>query len=509
MGKNLTRRNFLRYGAAAAAVPMFYSLTASAYAKENDIIFSEEYDVIVVGSGIAGTTAAIRAAELGNTVLVIEKMPIFGGTSLVSGLNFSCVNSPFQEKLGIKDKPEYYADDMAKVAGNYGSRAHALIIGQTTRRVYDFWTSKGVVFKDIKGLAGHTVKRALWADGGGRGLIVPLHKYINEKLTNCTMRNQTKVDDLVFDNNGTVIGVKVREGYRFNYEAKNDDKENTTGKVKYYKAKKGVIMASGGFCRDIEFMGAESSLFAQAQTIANPGALGGTMRMLIKNNAHAVNMALSRFAYPIPTEDLRWGMMIDTVTYKRFINELNVRNVIGSTVLRLKAENGGKSPVIIYDSVGISNFHDKQRLQLSLEGKNGLNGTIYKFDTLDALSEYFGLDANKVKSAADRYNKLMASGKDTEFDKDVKAMKGAAILKAPFYAMIVNPRITYTPGGIRISTKAEVLSLDTGNPIPGLFACGEVTGGIHGESRLTAGSSPDCGTFGLISAENIDKRQRI
>ncbi len=154
-------------------------------------------------------------------------------------------------------------------------------------------------------------------------------------------------------------------------------------------------------------------------------------------------------------------------------------------MLKLKSENGGKSPVIIYDSQWINHFHDKQRLQLSLEGKNGLNGTIYTF------------------------NKLMASGKDTEFNKDVDAMKGAAIIKAPFYAMIVNPRITYTPGGVRINTNAEVLSLDTGKPIPGLFACGEVTGGIHGESRLTAGSSPDCGTFGLISAENIDKHQRI
>lgn len=138
------------------------------------------------------------------------------------------------------------------------------------------------------------------------------------------------------------------------------------------------------------------------------------------------------------------NMMIDTVTYKRFINELNVRNVIGSTVLRLKAENSGKSPIIIYDSQGIDNFHDKQRLQLSLEDKNGLNGTIYMFETLEELSKYFGLDYNKVKAAADNYNKLMASGKDTEFNKDVEAMKGAALVKAPFYAMIVNPRITYT-----------------------------------------------------------------
>lgn len=296
----------------------------------------------------------------------------------------------------------------------------------------------------------------------------------------------------------------MREGYRFDYDAKNDDKENKTGVKKYYKAKKGLIFASGGFCRDIEMMGAESAMFAAAQTIANPGALGGTLKMLVKNNAHPINMALVRFAYPIPTEDLRWGMMIDVKSGKRFINELNERNVIGTKVLRLKADNGGFAPIIVWDSVGIENFHDKQRLKLSLEGKNGLNGTIYKFNTLGELAKYFNADAKIVQTAAENYNKLLASGKDIEFGKDIKALKGSAVLKSPFYGMVVNPRITYTPGGVRISVNAEVLSLTDGKPIKGLYACGEVTGGIHGESRLTAGSSPDCGTFGLIAAENVN-----
>ncbi len=505
MAGRISRRDFIRYGAAAAvAVPFTAAVPYAAAGGKEEPSFSEEYDIIVVGTGVAGTTAGIRAAELGNRVLMLDKMSIFGGTSLVSGLNFSCVNSPFQEKLGIKDKPEYYAEDMAKVAGNYGSPAHAIIIGRTTRRLYDFWTERGVIFKDIKGLAGHSVKRALWADGGGRGIILPLHSYIKEKLPNCVMRKETKVDDIVFDKNGKAAGVKVREGYRFDYDAENDDRENKTGVTKFYRAKKGVIFASGGFCRDREFMGAESPLFASAQTIANPGALGGTLKMLMEHDAHPVNMALTRFAYPVPTEDLRWGMMIDCATGKRFINELNVRNVIGPAILRLKSQNGGKAPIIVWDAKGIENFHDKQRLKLSLEAKNGLNGTIYKFDTLEALAGYFRINPSTLKKAADSYNKALESGKD-EFGKDAAEMKGAAIKKAPFYGMIVNPRITYTPGGVRISTKAEVLSIKDGQPIKGLFACGEITGGIHGESRLTAGSCPDCGTFGLIAAENLHK----
>lgn len=509
MKKEVTRRSLLKYGAVAAAVLPFAAVAGHGVAAEaagsDKPVFDEEYDIIVVGTGVAGTTAGIRAAELGNKVLMIDKMSMFGGTSLVSGLNFACVNSPFQEKLGIKDDPEFYAADMAKVAGNYGSREHAILIGKNTRRLYDFWTSKGVVFKDIKGLAGHSVKRALWADGGGRGIILPLHKYIGEKLPNCTMRKEVKADDILFGKSGRVIGLRVREGYRFDYDAKNDDRENKTGVSKCYRAKKGVIFASGGFCRDIEMMGAESSMFASAQTIANPGALSGTLKMLSKNGAHPVNMALVRFAYPIPTEDLSWGMMIDVTTGKRFINELTTRNVVGPRILRLKAENGGTAPIIVWDSVGVENFHDKQRLQLSLEAKNGINGTIYKFDTLEELAKHFKVDAKMVKSAAENYNKLMATGVDSEFKKEVDKMKGAAVMKAPFYGMVVNPRITYTPGGVRTSVKSEVLSIADGNPIKGLYACGEVTGGIHGESRLTAGSSPECGTFGLISAENLHK----
>lgn len=147
----------------------------------------------------------------------------------------------------------------------------------------------------------------------------------------------------------------ITEGYRFDYSAANDDRQNTSGFVKYYDSKKGVIFASSGFCRDVEFMGAESPVFSAAQTVANPGALAGTIKMLMKNNAHPVNMALTRFAYPVPTKDLRWGMMIDVTTGKRFINELNERNIIGPAILRLKSENGGKAPIIVFDSTGIEN----------------------------------------------------------------------------------------------------------------------------------------------------------
>lgn len=109
---------------------------------------------------------------------------------------------------------------------------------------------------------------------------------------------------------------------------------------------------------------------------------------------------------------------------------------------------------------------------MSLEAKNGINGTIYKFDSLDKLSSHFGVPASMVTSAADDYNKMVKAGRDSEFGKDIAAMKGASVLKAPFYGMIVNPRITYSPGGVKISTKAEVISIDTGFPIKGCMPAG-------------------------------------
>ncbi len=502
MEKDFTRRSFMKHaGIGAATLSAFAMGNNIAYAKdENSVKFSETYDIIVVGSGISGTTAAIRAAELGNNVLVVEKMSMLGGSSSVSELAFSCINSPFQEKAGVKDSPELYVKDVVKVGGMYASPEHALLVGQTTRRVHDFWSERGVEFISLIRLGGHSVPRVLTTERGGIGILTALRKHISDNLPNCTMRKEVKVDDLVYNDEGRVIGVQVREGYRFDQALADDDAQNKSGITAYYKARKGVIFASGGYCRDKLLQGAEIKMLGETGSVANPGALGGTLKMLAKNSAHPVHLSLFRFSFSFPTEDVRWGMLVDIPSGKRFMNEWDGRNELGLGVLNKKVTNGSVTPLIVWDAEGANNFFDKNR-----------NATkrIPKFDTLEEVAAYANMDVKLLKKAAADYNKMIDSGVDKEFGKDIAGLKGSAMKKAPFYATFLSPNLTYTPGGIRISLKGEVLSIIDAEPIKGLFACGEVTGGIHGKARLTAGSSPECGSFGLIAAENADKMSKV
>lgn len=508
MMKRFSRRNFLKQSAAftVMAATTVTGLTDVARAEERrgqgSIEFDDVFDIIVVGSGLSGTTAGIHAAEMGNKVVILDKMNVLGGTSLISGLNFACVGSDEQAAKGIKDTPEMMASDMRKVSGDWGDPQLGLEVAKTTSRFYRFAKDRGVKFESLKTLGGHSIPRALWAKGGGIGFMHPLHAYAQAKLTDkLQMRKRVKVDDILFGQGGRAIGVRVREGYQFNFDdPQSDDNTNTTGAVKYYGAKKGIIFASGGFCRDKSMLGSESRILAQAQSSANPGATAGTLKMLMSHGAQAVNLSLFRLAYPIPVEDIKWGMLVNPEG-KRFVNEQSDRNTIGTIILRTKDKFGGKAPVLIYDQVGAENFHDKQRFALSLGGKNGLDGSIYKFNTLDEVAKKFGYDPAILKQAASDYNAMIDSGEDKEFGKDIKALKGAALKKGPFYAMRLHANCTFTPGGVRIDKAGRILNVN-GEAMAGLFAAGEFAGGIHGAERLTACSCPTCGAFGLISADS-------
>ena len=123
---------------------------------------------------------------------------------------------------------------------------------------------------------------------------------------------------------------------------------------------------------------------------------------------------------------------------------------------------------------------------------------MHRFDTLDELAEHFGYDEQALADAVSRYNEMFDNGVDEDFGKDMTALQGAAIKQPPFYGMNLIPNNNYTPGGVRIDTSARILDT-SGRPIEGLYAAGEVTGGVHGAQRLTGCSAPDCGVFGMVA----------
>lgn len=525
MENNASRRRFLQLTLASATVGSLATLlpvTADAQRKTSDISWDEEMDVLVVGTGMAGFIAAIKAAETtpGMKIVLADKMSRLGGSSLISGLNMAVVGSQWQKEAGITDDSwELLLADIEKEARGYNHTSLTKTIAQNTLALFDFLCDHGVVFDKsigngtgIKALGGHSRPRCVWPVNGGSGIVKSLQKYVKDNLPDIDIRKQVLLEQIIRNEKGRVIGVQVRENYIFNRDVKdfgfNDNPGfNSTGIPKYYKIKRGLIMATGGYNQDRKFRGDEVGALYNSVSTANPGATAGALKAMIKAGLKPIHMTLFRFAFPIPTEDILWGILVNPRSCRRFVDEYNNndRQGLGLKILSERMKIDGEQIVLIYDQTGIDNYHDKQRLTLSLEGKNGTEGTMWKFDTLDALVSKFNMDVVKLRNTMEEYNRDMASDKD-KFGKPRSLLKtSTAIGKAPYYAMWLNPRYNYSQGGAMINSDARPLDVVTEQPIPGIFVCGEASAGSYGYIRLTACGSLDCGVFGMIAGENAAK----
>lgn len=522
-----TRRNFLKLGLGASAVALTSgALTNPVFAATNpsDITWDDEMDVLVIGSGMAGMIAAIRAAETDGSakVVVADKMSRLGGSSLISGLNMAVVGSDLQKNTGVTDDSwQLLLKDIEREAKGYNHRELTEVAAKGTLKLYNFLKDHGVQYDmsigggtGVKKLGGHSRARCVWPQGGGTEVIKKLQQFCAENLSNVEIRKKILLEEILRNDEGRIIGVKVREKYRFNRKLKdlgeNDIPEvNKTGKVKYYKVKRGLVMSTGGYNQDRRFRGDEVGTMYNAASTTQPGATAGAIKAMISAGYKPVHMTLFRFAFPIPTEDIRWGILVNPRTGERFVDEYNNndRQAIGMAILEERRHIDGEHTVLIYDQKGAENYHDQQRFHLSLEGKNGINGTIWKFDSLEALADNFKMDISKLKANIEKYNTNMENDQD-EFHKPKGALNGAtSIAQAPYYAMQLNPRYNYAQGGALITPQAQAVDVVTGEPIPGAFVCGEASAGTYGYIRLTACSTIDCGAFGMVAGENAAKQQ--
>ncbi|MEH6534456.1 MAG: FAD-binding protein [Photobacterium frigidiphilum] len=522
-----SRRNFLKMGLGASAValaPMALSNQAFAASNPDSIKWDDEMDVLVIGSGMAGMIAAIRAAETDGSakVVIADKMSRLGGSSLISGLNMAVVGSDLQQNMGVTDDSwELLLKDIEREAKGYNHRELTEVAAKGTLKLYNFLKDHGVTYDmsigngtGVKKLGGHSRARCVWPQGGGTEVIKKLQQFCADMLPNVELRKKVLLEEILRNEEGRIIGVKVREKYRFNNKlndlGENDIPEvNKSGKVKYYKVKRGLVMSSGGYNQDRRFRGDEVGTMYNAASTTQPGATAGAIKAMINVGFKPIHMTLFRFAFPIPTEDILWGVLVNPRTCERFVDEYNHndRQAIGMAILEERRHLDGEHTVLIYDQKGADQYHDQQRLHLSLDGKNGINGTIWKFDTLEALAENFKMDVSKLKASLEKYNTNMEKDQD-EFHKPKGLLKGAtSISQAPYYAMQLNPRYNYAQGGALITPQAQAVDVVTGEPIPGAFVCGEASAGTYGYIRLTACSTIDCGTFGMVAGENVAKEK--
>lgn len=504
-----SRRQFLKTAGVATATAGlamttfgFTAKNANASGQEMPKTWDETYDVVIVGSGFAGLSAAIEAKNANASVAVLEKMPVFGGNSTINGGGMSVVGSPLQEAEGIKDSVDAMLADMYKAGLGLNYPAQARIVCENSLPAF-LWCRDylGVKFRDkLAQFGGHSVPRTVSTyNQSGSGIVRPM--LARAKELGIPLKKKTYVKRLISNPEGRVVGLEVVTGYDFKKDAQK-------GKIKFIKATKGVVMASGGFSADVTYRSTQDPrLSKEVMTTNQPGATAECLKEMIRSGANPVQLSWIQLG-PWASPDEKgfglapvWsafaafpnGIMVDPATGERFVDELADRKVRADAILKT-----GNVAVAICDEEGSATSPPEHKQKL-VDRK-----VVMKFDTLKDLAAHYKIPFEKLEAQITRYNTYVQDKHDLEFNKPF-VLKQKPIQKAPFYGVRLWPKAHHTMGGVEIDTEARVLDINTLKPIPGLFACGEATGGTHGASRLGTVAVPDCIVFGRIAGGNAAK----
>lgn len=453
----------------------------------------QTYDVVVIGAGGAGFSAALEAKQAGASVVLLEKMPTVGGNTLISGGEMNAPNTWVQKNLGIEDSVELFVEDTLKGGDNKGDPEMVRVLAENAAEAAEWLKNElkvNFLEDNLFQFGGHSVKRALIPEGHtGAEIITKLDKRVDEvgiKLT-----TNTKAEKLLTDDSGRVVGVEAT---------------GAKGNKITFHANKGVVIATGGFGSNVEMRKQYNPEYDEKyMTTDAPGTTGDGIVMAQAIGAAITNME-SIQTYPVCNPktgvisllaDSRFdGAILVNQSGERFVEELERRDVISKAIL---AQEGGYAYQLWNQEIGdISNTVEVHKNEYEMLVKDGL---LYKAETLEEAAKFFNIDPKALQTTVDRVNKFAASGKDEDFNHRA-GLKDMS--KGPYYIQKAVPSVHHTMGGLVINTETEVLN-DKGEPIPGLYAAGEVTGVIHGSNRLGGNAIADVITFGRIAGQQVAK----
>ncbi len=511
-----SRRGFLKSAVAASGAIMAAAAANAGIPASAVKSYEEEFDVVIIGSGFAGMACALKAGRAGLRVLMLEKMSVVGGNSAICGGNVACPCNPVQKAQGIKDSKELFIEDCLRDGLGINHTNLLATIADRCNDTIKMVVDCGCEFVPNHMLfeGGHSVPRSYEIKAGsGSGYIRPMHAEL-KKIKNVVIRTRAKFDDLIVsDDKSEVLGVTYRSGYRFNNKLVSDDLENKTGKSHTVRAKLGVMLAAGGFSRDIWFRQIQDPRVVPSTDSTNqPGATAGVLIKALGIGAAPVQLCWLQFLpYCNPNEKgfgvsvnftnhacMDLGLVVDRKTGKRFMDEHAGRKIKADAMFKVIG-NDKNYPIAVCDDAIVKAINPSfVRLPLEM-------GTVKKFDTLEALAKHFGIKQDAFLAEVKKFNNFVKEGNDKDFHRILKFNKGLDVSKPPFYGIEVCPKIHHTMGGVMINNNAQVISATTHAPIKGLYAGGEVAGGVHGASRLGTVAVIDALTFGMIAGEQFAK----
>ena len=461
------RRNFLKTALAGSAA--LAASSAMALPTDRPEKFDETYDVIVVGAGGSGLAAAAHAAEKGLKVLILEKMAFPGGSSAICGGGSLVVGTDLQKKAGEKDSNELLFKDIVETGGGLNNKdvVHAFVDNHLP------------VYNWFMGLGGKLQSDLLFASvSANRGVEIEPNSVLKACLDHAKKHGakllvSTPAKRLAYDEKTKrIVGVFAEKD----------------GKTVSFGAKKGVILASGGFARNKELLSKYVPRMAKTLTICGKGCDGDGLKMAL--------------AYGADVVDMPYGIVVNKAG-KRFVDESIPKKDVGDHVL----EQEGGIGYCLYDE-------PTRRISLKTARNNGSvleseeRGLVFKGNTIEEVARKAGLDPDVVKDTVERYNRdVREKGFDTEFRRKFLAGNLGALREIstpPFYILPSTAVLLATYCGVKIDGKMQVIDV-FGNVIQGLWASGEVAGGFHGRTYLSATAFISAVVLGWVAADSVVK----
>ena len=435
-------------------------------------------DIVIVGAGGAGMTAAINAAQAGKDVILLEKMPYAGGNTTKATGGMNAAETHYQAEQGIEDSVEQFVEDTMEGGHNINDRALVETMAENSAEGIDWLDSIGAPLPKVSFSGGATNARIhAPEDGSGVGayLVTALLKKVNDLDIN-VMYNTTATE--LISSDGTVTGVKA-ESHDTNYTIN----------------AKAVILATGGFGNNEDMIVKYRKDLKGTVTTSAPGITGDGIVMAEDVGAGLVDIdqiqlhpTVEQKTSMLITESVRGdGAILVNQDGKRFTDELLTRDVVSAAEL----EQPGSYAYIIFD----------QRLREGLKAteKYISTGITVQGDTIEDLAEKIDVDPKTLAETLNNWNKYVADKNDPDFGRTTGMEKDLS--QAPYYAIKIAPGIHHTMGGVHINTSAEVIDTDD-QVIPGLFAAGEVVGGVHGGNRIGGNAVADIVVFGKIASDS-------
>lgn len=435
-------------------------------------------DVVVIGAGGAGLAAAIEAKEAGKEVVVLEQMPIVGGNTnrATGGMNAS--ETSVQAELGIEDSNKIFYDDTFK--GGHEINDPDLLWNMVihSAEAIDWVNELGANLDDVSFSGGATNARIHKPkDGSAVGpiLVSVLAKRLEE--LDVPIHLETKATKLLQNEDGGLTGV----------EAETADGQSLTVHAG------AVVLATGGFGANQEMVIENDESKDGFETTNHPGADGSGIIMAQEIGADTyqidqiqIHPTTQPGTGKLYTEGLRGdGAILINKDGKRFIDELDTRDVVSAAIIEQKDS-------VAYLVVNQALVDSNKSLKGYIDAGDAVKG-----ETPAELAEGLEMDPATLEATLATYNEAQASGNDAEFGRENMS---ASLAEGSYYAIQVTPSIHHTMGGLKIDPNTHVYNIE-GEIIPGLYAAGEVAGGVHGGNRIGGNAVTDIIVYGRIAGQ--------